>query len=59
MLEKIILLRQMQIIQALRTAMGMSLISMLSMEVVMNIFDLIIIGEAYINFYIAPLMLIA
>ena len=59
MLEKIILLRQMQIIQALRTAMGMSLISMLCMEVVLNIFDLIITGEAYINFYIAPLMLIA
>jgi len=59
MLETIILLRQMQIIQALRTAMGMSLISMLSMEVVMNVLDLIITGEAYINFYIVPLMLFA
>ena len=59
MLETIILLRQMQIIQALRTAMGMSLISMLSMQVVMNVLDLIITGEAYINFYIAPLMLFA
>ena len=59
MLETIILLRQMEIIQALRTAMGMSLISMLSMEIAMNTLDVIILGEAYLNFYIIPLMLFA
>ena len=59
MLETIILLRQMEIIQALKTAMGMSLISMLSMEITMNAIDVIITGEAYLNFYIVPLMLFA
>ena len=58
-LETIILLRAMKIIQAFKTAIGMSLISMLSMEIAMNALDVIITGEAYINFYIVPLMLFA
>ena len=37
MLETIILLRQMPILQSFKTALGMSIISMLSMEIVMNI----------------------
>ena len=59
LLETIILLRQMTFIQALRTAMGMSLISMISMEIVMNALDVIIKGEAYIDIYIVPLILLA
>ena len=59
LLETFILLSQMPIMQALRTATGMSLISMLSMEIAMNTLDVIITGEAYINFYIVPLMLFA
>ena len=58
-LETIILLRQMTIVQAFKTAMGMSLISMLSMEIAMNTLDVIILGKAYLNFYIIPLMLFA
>ena len=58
-LETIILLRQMTITQAFKTAMGMSVISMLSMEIVMNTLDFIITGEAYINFYVIPFMLIS
>ena len=58
-LETIILLRQMKIIQAFKTAIGMSLISMLSMEIAMNLLDVIITGEAYINLNIIPLMLFA
>ena len=54
LLETIILLRQMIFIQALRTAMGMSMISMISMEMVMNALDVIIKGEAYIDIYIVP-----
>ena len=58
-LETIILLRQLTITQAFKTALGMSLISMLSMEIVMNTVDVIITGEAYINFYVVPFMLSA
>ena len=58
-LETFILLRQMKLTQAFKTAMGMSLISMLSMEIAMNTLDVIILGKAYLNFYIIPLMLFA
>ena len=57
-LETFILLRQMKLNQAFKTAMGMSFISMLSMEIAMNIFDVAVTGEAYINFYILPFMLL-
>ena len=57
-LETFILLRQMKLNQAFKTAMGMSLISMLSMEIAMNIFDVAVTGEAYINFNILPFMLL-
>ena len=58
-LETIILMRQMNISSAFKTALGMSLISMLSMEIVMNSVDFIITGGAILNFYIIPIMLIA
>ena len=59
LLETIILMRQMNISSAFKTALGMSLISMLSMEIVMNSVDIIITGGAILNFYIIPIMLIA
>ena len=57
-LETIILFRQMNIKQAFQTAIGMSFISMISMEVSMNTVDWIIIGEAKIVWWVVPLMLI-
>ena len=56
-LETIILLKQMKFYHALKTALGMSLISMLSMEITMNVLDVLITGGAYLNFYIIPLLL--
>ena len=49
----------MNISSAFKTALGMSLISMLSMEIVMNSVDIIITGGAILNFYIVPIMLLA
>ena len=57
-LETIILFRQMNIKQAFQTAIGMSFISMISMEVSMNAVDWIIVGGASIVWWIIPLMLI-
>ena len=58
-LETIILFNQMGFVKAFKTAMGMSIISMLSMEIVMNVLDIIVMGGAYINIYIIPFMLFA
>ena len=44
MLETIILLKQMGFANALKTALGMSLISMVSMEVAMNLVDYLMTG---------------
>ena len=57
-LETIILFRQMNIQQAFQTAIGMSFISMISMEVSMNAVDWIIVGGAEIVWWVVPLMLI-
>ena len=57
-LETIILSFQVTIIRAFRTAIGMSFISMISMEIAMNSVDLILIGEAKLTFWIIPIMLI-
>ena len=57
-LETIILFRQMNIQQAFQTAIGMSFISMISMEVSMNAVDWIIVGGAEIVWWIVPLMLL-
>ncbi|MDC6448268.1 DUF4396 domain-containing protein [Alphaproteobacteria bacterium] len=56
-LETIVLSRQMIVSKAFRTAIGMSLISMVSMEVAMNAVDLIVLGEAKLVWWIIPLML--
>ncbi len=58
-LETIILLKQMSFKQALSTALGMSLISMISMEVAMNLTDYLITGGAVLNLTVIPIMLIA
>jgi hypothetical protein len=58
-LETIILLKQMSFKQALTTALGMSLMSMISMEVAMNLTDYLITGGAVLNLTVIPIMLIA
>ena len=58
-LETFILLKQMPIINAIKTALGMSFISMISMEISMNLVDWLIMGEAKINLWILPIMLLA
>ena len=58
-LETIILLRQnFSFINALKTASGMSLISMISMELTMNLTDYIIIGSAKLVWWVIPIMLL-
>ena len=58
-LETIILLRQnFTFINALKTASGMSLISMVSMELAMNLTDYIIIGSAKLVWWVIPIMLL-
>ena len=58
-LETVILTKQMALIMAFRTACGMSLISMISMEAAMNIVDVLITGGAMLAWYTIPPMLIA
>ena len=59
-LETIILMKQkMNFKDSLRTAMGMSFISMISMEIAMNLTDYFFTGGAILNWWIIPLMLIA
>ena len=58
-LETIILLRQkFKLIDAFKTACGMSLISMVSMELAMNLTDYLIIGSAKIVWWVIPIMLL-
>ena len=58
-LETIILLKQdFKFQNALKTAMGMSFISMVSMEIAMNLTDYFLTGGAMLNWWIVPVMLI-
>ena len=58
-LETIILIRQnFSFINALKTASGMSLISMISMEITMNLTDYLLTGGAILNWWVIPIMLI-
>ncbi len=57
LLETIILVRQMTLTIAFRTAIGMSLISMVSMEVAMNAVDWAVTGGAVLTWKVLPLML--
>ena len=58
-LETYILLSQMPLNEAFRVAIGMSLISMLSMEAAMNIVDLVLTGGAKLTWWVIAPMLIA
>ena len=59
-LETIILIRQnLEFNKALKTALGMSFISMISMEVSMNLTDYLITGGAVLNLTVIPIMLLA
>ena len=57
-LETFILMRQnFDFSKAFKTAMGMSFISMISMEVAMNITDYFLTGGAILNWWVIPIML--
>ena len=58
-LETVILLRQkFKLIDAFKTACGMSLISMVSMELAMNLTDYLIVGSAKLVWWVIPIMLL-
>ncbi len=58
-LETVILSRQMVLGLAFRTAIGMSMISMVSMEVAMNLVDYWMTGGAKLTWWVIPFMLTA
>ena len=58
-LETFILLSQMPLYEAFRVAIGMSLISMISMEAAMNVVDLVLTGGAKLTWWVILPMLIA
>ena len=59
-LETIILMKQkFKFSEALKTALGMSFISMISMEIAMNLVDYLLVGEARLTWWVIPFMLTA
>ncbi len=58
-LETFILLSQMPLYEAFRVAIGMSLISMISMEAAMNVTDFVLTGGAKLTWWVILPMLIA
>ena len=58
-LETIILSKQMLFKLAFKTAIGMSLVSMVSMEAAMNLTDFILTGGAMLTWWVIPFMLFA
>jgi hypothetical protein len=57
-LETFILSRQMALNLAFKTAIGMSLISMISMEVAMNVTDVLLTGGAKLTWWVISIMLV-
>ena len=57
-LETIILSKQMLFKLAFKTAIGMSLVSMVSMEAAMNLTDFILTGGAILTWWVIPFMLL-
>ena len=57
-LETFILSKQMNFSEALKTALGMSFISMVAMEIAMNITDVILTGGAILTWWAMPIMLL-
>ena len=59
-LETIILMRQsFDFSKAFKTAIGMSFISMISMEIAMNLTDYFLTGGAILTWWVVPIMLLA
>ena len=58
-LETIILSKQMLLKLAFKTAVGMSLVSMVSMEAAMNLTDYLLTGGAILTWWVIPFMLLA
>ena len=58
-LETIILSKQMLLKLAFKTAVGMSLVSMVSMEAAMNLIDYLLTGGAILTWWVIPFMLLA
>ena len=56
-LETFILSKQMSMKLAFRTAIGMSLVSMVSMELAMNLTDVALTGGAILTWWVIPFML--
>ena len=57
-LETFILSRQMNLNEAFKTALGISFISMLAMEIAMNVTDVLLTGGAQLNWWVTPIMLL-
>ena len=58
-LETVILMKQdLNFSKAFKTAMGMSFISMISMEVTMNLTDYLLTGGAILTWWVIPIMLL-
>ena len=58
-LETIILITQnFSFVNAFKTACGMSLISMISMEIMMNLTDYVFTGGAILTWWVVPIMLL-
>ena len=58
-LETIILTKQVGLWEGFKVAIGMSLISMISMEAAMNLVDYLLTGGAILTWWVIPIMLIA
>ena len=59
-LETVILMKQkFKLSEALKTALGMSFISMISMEIAMNLVDYFLVGDARLTWWVIPFMLTA
>ena len=58
-LETFILSKQMILKEAFRVAIGMSFISMVAMELAMNITDVLLTGGAMLTWWVIPFMLLA
>ena len=58
-LETFILSRQMEFVLAFKTAIGMSMISMISMEISMNLVDVWLTGGARLTWWVIPIMLLS
>ena len=58
-LETAILVRQMDLRTAFRTAVGMSFIAMIAMETMMNAVDWVLTGGAELTWWVVPIMLAA